>query len=182
MNPLPSAVFLDRDGTIIEDRNYLSDPDEVELVSGAAEAIARINALLVPVIVVTNQSGIGRGYFTAGDHVAVTRRLDELLEARGSRIDATYHCPHAPEDGCECRKPGLLLFRRAAEDHPEIDLSRSLYIGDRFRDIEPGVSLGGSAVLVPTKGTPPEDIARAERIARVAPSLGVALDQFLCSN
>ena len=182
MNPLPTAVFLDRDGTIIEDRHYLSNPDEVALVPGAAEAVARVNALLVPVIVVTNQSGIGRGYFTVEQHIAVTRKLDELLAAKGARLDASYYCPHAPEDGCDCRKPGTLLFRRAAEENPGIDLSRSLYIGDRIRDIEPGLALGGNVVLVPSASSPAQDIKTAEESARVAPSLGTAIDWFLCNN
>ena len=182
MNPLPTAVFLDRDGTIIEDRQYLSNPDEVQLIDGAAEAIARINALLIPVIVVTNQSGIGRGYFTVEDHLAVTQRLDEILGRRGGTIDASYYCPHAPGDGCDCRKPGTRLFTQAAEDHPEIELARSLFIGDRMRDIEPGLKLGGQAVLVPSAGTSGADIEQARTAARVAPSLGTALDWFLCNN
>lgn len=182
MNPLPTAVFLDRDGTIIEDRHYLADPADVVLVEGAAEAIARINAVLVPVIVITNQSGIGRGYFTLDDYDAVARRLDELLAVRGARIDASYLCPHAPDDGCECRKPGVLLHLRAAKEHSGIDPSRALYVGDRMRDVEPGLALGGNAVLVPSKDTPPEEIERAEKTARVAPSLATALDWYLCTN
>jgi D-glycero-D-manno-heptose 1,7-bisphosphate phosphatase len=182
MNPLPAAVFLDRDGTIIADRHYLSKPEDIELVAGAPEAISRINALLVPVIVITNQSGIGRGYFTVEDHLAVTRRLDEMLNVEGATIDASYYCPHAPEEGCDCRKPGTRLFRQAAADYPGIDLSRSAYIGDRMRDIEPGLAFGGLAVLVPSADTPPADIERAEKEARIAPSLGTALDWILCHN
>jgi D-glycero-D-manno-heptose 1,7-bisphosphate phosphatase len=182
MNQLPTAVFLDRDGTIIEDKNYLSNPDDVALVEGAAEGIARINALLIPAIVITNQSGIGRGFFTVEEHLAVTARLDELLQKKGAKIDATYYCPHAPDEGCDCRKPGTRLFRQAAEEDPGIDLARSLYIGDRMRDIEPGLTLGGDAVLVPSPDTPAADVARAQEIARVAPSLGTALDWFLCNN
>lgn len=182
MNPLPSAVFLDRDGTIIEDVHYLSRPEQVKLIDGAAEAIARINAILIPAIVVTNQSGIARGLFTEEDHARVTVRLDELLAERGARIDASYYCAHAPADGCDCRKPGTLLFKQARHDHPGIDLSRSLYIGDRMRDIEPALSLGGQGVLVPSPETPPAEIDAATARARVAPSLATALDWFLCTN
>jgi histidinol-phosphate phosphatase family protein len=182
LNPLPSAVFLDRDGTIIEDAHYLSRPEQVKLIDGAAEAIARINAVLVPAIVVTNQSGIARGIFTEEDHARVTERMDELLVAHGARIDASYHCPHAPADGCDCRKPGTLLFKQARRDHPGIDLSRSLYIGDRMRDIEPAFSLGGQGVLVPSPETPAAEIDAAAARARVAPSLATALDWFLCTN
>jgi len=182
LNTLPSAVFLDRDGTIIEDAHYLSRPDQVKLIDGAADAIARINSTLIPVIVITNQSGIARGNFTVEDHERVTLHLEQLLERHGAHIDASYYCPHGPEDGCECRKPGTLLFRKAKKDHPAIDLSRSLYIGDRLRDIEPSFTLGGQGVLVPSRDTPPHETAEAEKRARVAPSLSVALDWFLCTN
>lgn len=182
MNQLPTAVFLDRDGTIIEDRHYLSRPEEVKLLPGAADAIARINAQLIPVIVVTNQSGIARRILTVDDHERVTRRLNELLGAQGARIDATYYCPHAPEDGCDCRKPGTLLFREAKHDHPEIDLANALYIGDKFRDLEPALTLGGQAVMIPSPETSASEIDAANARARVAPSLATALDWYLCTN
>jgi histidinol-phosphate phosphatase family protein len=182
VNQLPTAVFLDRDGTIIEDSHYLSDPAKLKLIDGAADAIARINALLIPVIVVTNQSGIGRGYFSLQDYEHVAQRLDEVLAELGARIDATYVCPHHPDQACDCRKPGLLLFREAAKDNTGIMLSRALYIGDRKRDIEPGLALGGDAVLVPSRDTPPDDILFATEKARVAPSLGTAIDWYLCTN
>lgn len=181
MNSLPSAVFLDRDGTIIEDGHYLSKPEQVRLLPGAAEAIARINAAMVPAIVITNQSGIGRGIFTDDDHRRITDRLDELLAGHGARIDATYHCPHHPDEACDCRKPGTLLFRNAAADHG-IVLTDALYIGDRFRDVEPGIALGGHGVLIPSAETPAADTLAAVAQARVAPSLAVALDWFLCMN
>lgn len=182
MNQLPTAVFLDRDGTIIEDAHYLSHPDQIKLIDGAAEAIARINSALIPVIVITNQSGIARGIFTEQDHERVTAKLDDQLAERGAHIDAWYHCPHGPEDACECRKPGTLLFRKASSDHHGIDLTRALYIGDRFRDVEPALTLGGHGVLVPSAETPPYEIEAASTRARVAPSLATALDWFLCSN
>jgi len=181
VNSLPSGVFLDRDGTIIEDAHYLSRPEQVRLLPGAADAIARINAATVPAIVITNQSGIGRGIFTDDDHLRITGRLNDLLAESGARIDATYYCPHRPDEECECRKPGTLLFRQAAADHG-IDLASALYIGDRFRDIEPGIVLGGNCVLIPSAETPADDTLRAVGTARVAPSLGVALDWFLCTN
>lgn len=181
MNALPSAVFLDRDGTIIKDVSYLSRPEQVELLDGAAEAIARINAALVPAVIVTNQSGIGRGYFSVADYERTEQRLDALLAERGARIDATYFCPHAPEEGCRCRKPGTLLFERAAEDLG-IDLQHALFIGDRLRDIEPAISFGAKGVLVPIPTTPRDEIARAQESARVADSLSVALDWYLCTN
>ncbi len=181
MNVLPSAVFLDRDGTIIRDFPYLSRPDQVELVDGAAEAIARINATLVPAVVVTNQSGIGRGYFSVRDYEATEQRLNKLLAERGAHIDATYYCPHAPEEKCRCRKPDTLLFEQAAEDL-DIELRSALFIGDRFRDIEPAERFGATGVLIPIPTTPGDEIARAMESARVADSLSIALDWYLCTN
>lgn len=181
MNALPSAVFLDRDGTIIRDVSYLSRPDEVELLHGAAEAIARINAALVPAVIVTNQSGIGRGYFSVADYERAEEHLNALLDERGARIDATYYCPHTPDDNCRCRKPGTLLFERAAADLG-VDLRNALFIGDRFRDVEPGLRLGAKAVLISALETPADEVARARESARVADSLSVALDWYLCTN
>ena len=160
----------------------MSRPEEVKLIPGAADAIARINAQLVPVIVITNQSGIARGILTDEDHKRVTQRLDDLLREHGAHLDATYYCPHAPEDGCDCRKPATLLFRQAAHDNQDIDLSRALYIGDKLRDLEPGIALGGQSVLIPSPETPESEIEAANARARVAPSLGTAVDWYLCTN
>ena len=181
MNALPSAVFLDRDGTIIKDVRYISRPEQVELLDGAAEAIARINAALVPVVVVTNQSGIGRGYYAIADYESVRAKLDELLAERGAHIDATYYCPHKPEEGCRCRKPGALLFERAIADL-NIDVRNALFVGNRVRDIEPAHRFGAHGVLVPAERTPPDELKRAESTARVADSLAAALDWYLCTN
>ncbi len=181
MNPLPSAVFLDRDGTLIRDVHYVSRPDQVKLIPGAAEAVARINALLIPVIVVTNQSGIGRGLFTADDYDRVTARVAEELAIHGAHIDASYYCPHRPEDQCECRKPGDLLFHRAATEMG-IALEQALLIGDRKRDVEPAISLGAHAVLVPSEDTPESEVTWAGARLSVATTLGDALDRYLCTN
>ncbi|HEX7239268.1 MAG TPA: HAD-IIIA family hydrolase, partial [Longimicrobiaceae bacterium] len=106
-SPLRPAVFLDRDGTVIHDAHYLADPEGVRLLPGAAEAVARLNRAGVPVVLVTNQSGIGRGLFSEADFRAVQDRVEALLAAGGARIDAVYHCPHAPDADppCDCRKP-----------------------------------------------------------------------------
>ncbi len=143
------AVFLDRDGTIIHDAHYLADPAGVRLLPGVAAAIARLNAAGIPVVVVTNQSGIGRGYFSEADFRAVQARTEELLAAEGAKVDAVYHCPHAPdaESPCDCRKPGVGLFLRAAAEHG-LDPARSWYVGDRLRDLAPAQRLGGRGILV----------------------------------
>jgi D-glycero-D-manno-heptose 1,7-bisphosphate phosphatase len=144
-----AAVFLDRDGTIIEDVGYLADPDRVRLLPGAAEAISRLNNAGLLAVVVTNQSGIARGLFDEQAYEATRRRLDRLLADRGARLDAQYHCPHHPEvtGPCECRKPGLQLYRRAA-DELGIDLTASWWVGDRLRDVHPATALGGRGIVL----------------------------------
>jgi histidinol-phosphate phosphatase family protein len=169
--PRPAA-FLDRDGTIIEDLDFISRPEDVRLLPGAAHAIGTLNNAGVPVIVVSNQSGIGRGYFTNEDFERVQARVEEVLGANGARLDATYICPHAPsaEPPCVCRKPKVELFQRAARDHG-LDLARSWYAGDKWRDVEPSRTLGGSGFLIPTHSTPPEDLERARLLGMVRGSL-----------
>ena len=158
------AVFLDRDGTVIEDRHYLGDPAGVALLAGAGEAVARLNRAGLAVLLVTNQSGIGRGYFSEADFAAVQVRLEALLAAGGARLDGVYHCPHAPDHAppCDCRKPALGLFRRAAAEHG-VDLARSYYVGDRVRDVAPALELGGRGILVAPEGgaeTAPAGVVR----------------------
>ena len=150
------AVFLDRDGTLIEEVNYLSAPEQVKLIPGAAEAVRRLNAAGVLVVVVTNQAGVARGYFPESRVGAVHAHLSALLADRGAHIDAYFHCPHHPTEGvgayrvaCACRKPkpGLLL---AAARELDIDLARSWMIGDKPCDAEAGAAAGCRTMLVRT--------------------------------
>ena len=145
------AVFLDRDGTIIEDAGYLRDPAGVGLLPGAAQAIRQLNEHGLIVVVATNQSGIARGLITLDQYRATEQRLDQLLTLQGARIDAHYFCPHVPElsGPCDCRKPGSLLYRQAAERFG-IDLPRSWWVGDRLRDVLPAETFGGKGILVLT--------------------------------
>lgn len=147
------AVFLDRDGTIVDDPGFLHRPADVRLLPGAAAAIARLNAAGWPVVVVTNQSGIARGLYDVTAYQSVQRRLDELLRAAGARVDATYFCPHHPDftGPCDCRKPGTALFQRAATDL-NLDLTRSWFVGDRDSDIAPALKLGGRGVQIGEPG------------------------------
>ncbi|MCC6431199.1 MAG: HAD-IIIA family hydrolase [Gemmatimonadaceae bacterium] len=178
------ALFLDRDGTIIADAHYPSDPDDVVLLPGAAAAIARANAAQVPVIVVTNQSGIGRGHITLSQYEAVRARLDALLEAEHATIDATYHCPHWNErDGpCDCRKPGIGMHKQAAADH-NLSLAASAYIGDRWRDVQPAITTGGFGIFVPGAETPMDDVLTAREqdrpLLKTSDSVGDAIDLAL---
>lgn len=150
------AVFLDRDGTINIEKNYLHRIDDFEFIPGAIEAIKQLQSAGYLVIVVTNQSGIARGYFSEENVNRLHEHIQQELMNNGSRIDAFYVCPHHPEAfvdnlrrDCECRKgsPGMLL--RAAEEH-DIDLKRSFMIGDKLADIEAGQRAGCQAILVLT--------------------------------
>lgn len=178
------AAFLDRDGTIIDDAHYIADPDLVKLRPGAGEAIAALNRVALPVIVVTNQSGMARGLISESDYRRVEARLAELLAAHNARIDATYVCPHHPEfdRACDCRKPGTLLFRRAAAEH-RLDLTESVYIGDRWRDVQPGIVLGGRPMLIVDESTEPDERGRAEEAGvETVSSLGEAVARVLTSS
>lgn len=177
---LRPAAFLDRDGTLIEDANYLADADQVKLLPGAPEAVRALNARNVLVVVVTNQSGIAQGLLSEDQYRETERRLSRLLRAEGARVDATFHCPHHPDINgpCECRKPGTLLYRRAAQQFG-IDLESSFYVGDRYRDVEPGLTFGGFARLVPSGSTPAEDLHRASASGLVVATLGDAVDRYL---
>jgi len=174
------AAFLDRDGTLIEDAHYLAEPDGVRLLPGVAAGIRRLNDAGIPVVVVTNQSGIALGLITEAQYHSTRRRLDELLRDRGARVDASYHCPHHPDvtGACDCRKPGTGLYRQAAEEM-SLDLRQSLFVGDRYRDIAPGEELGGITCLVPSAQTPDRDLELARVRGVLTTSLSKAVDSFL---
>ena len=174
------AAFLDRDGTIIEDTGYIARPEDVRLLSDAAAAIARLNAADVPVVIVTNQSGIARGLYDEDTYGRVRDRVSELLASEGARIDASHHCPHHPDitGPCECRKPGTLLHRLAARDLG-IDLRRSAYVGDRWRDVAPALELGGRGLLIARASTPPAERERAAAQEMLAASLTDAIEELL---
>lgn len=176
----PPLVFLDRDGTIIEDSGYVRHPDAVRLLPGAAGAIARLNHAGIPVAVVTNQSGIARGILTEAQYHAVAARLDDQLAAAGARIDATAWCPHAPEIGppCDCRKPATGGHRRAA-DRLAVPLEGAWCVGDRISDLVPARSWGGRGILVRTgEGAQHADQAAAEGFM-IADDLAAAVDLLL---
>ena len=160
--PRPSIVFLDRDGTIIEDTHYIKDPDSVRLLPGAAEAIAALNRENIPVVVATNQSGIARGLISVAEYEAVCDRLDELLAAHGAKIDASYFCPCHPDFSgpCECRKPAAKMFRDAIRDFG-VEAAGAVYIGDRWRDVAASKELGGRGIIISSPMTSEDDRQRA---------------------
>lgn len=173
------AVFLDRDGTLIEDVSYIAHPDQVRLLPGVASVLSDLEEHDVPRVIVTNQSGIARGLLSESDYQAVHDRIVELLGAAGASVTAAYHCPHHPDFGgsCNCRKPGTLLFERAtAELH--LDPAASLFVGDRWRDVQPGLSLGGTAFLIPSPATPPDELQVARASGLVAQSLEDAVSRW----
>lgn len=141
------AVFLDRDGTICEEVGYLNHISRLHIYPWAAPAIRRLNQAGLPVVVVTNQSGVSRGLFPESLVGEVHRKLSENLASSGALIDAFYYCTHQLADRCDCRKPLPGLLERAARDR-NIDLGRSFVVGDRYADIALAHATGGRGVLV----------------------------------
>jgi len=188
------AVFLDRDGTINEQMGYINHLDRFVLLPGVGRAISRLNRAGLPVVVISNQSGVARGYFPEELVRLVNRKMVELLSQEGAELDGIYYCPHHPRAeveayrrDCHCRKPkpGLLL-QAAADLH--LDLGRSFVIGDRAEDLETARAVGAKAVLVltgygrgeleyvlPGRGVQPDFIAEslAEAVDRLLPETAV---------
>ena len=128
------AVFLDRDGTINKDTGYLCSIQEFSYLPGAKEALRRLQTAGYILVVITNQSGIGRGYYTEEDYKTLTAWMLSDLEASGIQIAAIYHCPHAPDEACSCRKPATGLFQQAVQTFG-IQLENSFAVGDGIRDV-----------------------------------------------
>jgi heptosyltransferase-2 len=142
-------VFLDRDGTLNEDPGYLRSSADVKLLSGVGPALARLKSAGARLVVVTNQSGVGRGFLTLKDLEAIHARLEGLLEQHEAALDAIYFCPHHPDDRCRCRKPARGMVDRAASEL-QLDLRRSYLIGDHVSDMQLAKSVGAKPVLVTT--------------------------------
>ena len=143
------AVFLDRDGTIAEEVGYMNHLSRFELLPGAAAAIRRLNEAGFPVIVVTNQSGVARGFFPEELVHRVHERLVAELSAGGARVDAIYYCPHVGADDCQCRKPRPGMLERAAREH-NLEIAGSWVVSDRFADLDMAHAAGAKGILVMT--------------------------------
>lgn len=143
------AVFMDRDGTICEEVGFLNDLSKLRLIEGSAEAIKLINHSGMKAVVVTNQSGVGRGFFTEDFVNNVHEKLKEFLRKEGAFLDGIYYCPHLPDVGCRCRKPETGMMQRASEEL-DIDLKKSYVIGDKAIDIEFAHRAGAKGVMVKT--------------------------------
>jgi histidinol-phosphate phosphatase family protein len=141
------AVFIDRDGTMAKDIHYCSRPEDFELFPNTAKAIKTLNDHGFNVIVITNQSGIARGYFTEAILTKIHVEMKEELAKLGAFVDAIYYCPHHPDDNCECRKPKTKLVFQAVREH-KIDLKHSFVVGDLQADIDLGHSIGCKTILV----------------------------------
>jgi len=163
------AVFLDRDGTVIVEADYLDDPTGVELVPGAAGAIRRLREAGLAVVIVTNQSGIARGLYGLDDYRAVAARLDARLVELGAPVDGTYYCPHHPDftGPCTCRKPGPGMYRRAAREL-DLSLDGSWYVGDKPTDVLPALHFGGYGILLRTGHGADPEVRAPEGVDRAA--------------
>lgn len=155
------AIFLDRDGVIIENRtNYVREWGDVAIYGQALTALAGINSSPYKIVVVTNQSAVGRGIITLEAVREINERLVQIIEQTGGRIDGVYVCPHAPQDGCACRKPKPGLLLQAAEEL-SLDLSRSILIGDALSDILAGQAAGVRQTALVRTGLGTEQVASA---------------------
>lgn len=173
-------VVLDRDGTVIVERHYLSDPDQVELIPGAAGGLRQLRAMGLGLVVITNQSAIGRGFFDEARLEQIHQRLRELLAAEGVQLDGIYFCPHLPDEDCGCRKPRIGLIERAATEL-DFDPAAAFVIGDKPCDIELGRSVGATTLLVRTgygasvEGATPADYV-VDGLEEAAPVIRELLD------
>lgn len=143
------AVFIDRDGTVIRERNYLRKVKDIRLLSGAVEGMKALRAAGFKLVMVTNQSGIGRGYFTEKKLRQIHAALQRLLSAKGAPFDRMYYCRHVPDDRCACRKPKTGMVEKAAREL-RLDLKRSFSMGDHTNDFLLGQNMGGRGVFLLT--------------------------------
>jgi D-glycero-D-manno-heptose 1,7-bisphosphate phosphatase len=145
--PTDKVVILDRDGTVIVDRHYLSDPAGLELLPGAAEGLRRLHERGYRLVIITNQSGVGRGLLSVARLHEIHDRFREMVNTAGARLEAIYYCPHVPDDGCDCRKPRLGLFKRAAADLGFLPRD-AIVVGDKESDVEFGRRAGAKTILL----------------------------------
>ncbi|MDL2313719.1 HAD family hydrolase [Desulfovibrio sp. OttesenSCG-928-C14] len=174
--PLLENVFLDRDGTIIHDRHYLSDPDGVELLPDAGPALARLARRGARLFMVTNQSGIGRGYFRQEEYLACALRLREILAGLGLALTGSVFCPHAPEEGCACRKPGIGMWERLCARHT-LNSFKTVMLGDKAEDIGFGQNAGFAATILVLTGKGAQSAAALSLPEIPAGKSFLALDQ-----
>jgi heptosyltransferase-2 len=176
------TVFLDRDGTLNEDPGYLKSASDLKLLPGVATALARLKSAGARLVVITNQSGVGRGFFSLKDLEAIHARLEGLLERSDAALDAIYFCPHHPDDGCRCRKPATGMVERAVSEL-QVDLGKAYLVGDHASDVQLAKAAGVKSILV-TSGKVDQQALTMLRAAgavpdMVAPSLVEATEWIL---
>lgn len=178
------AVFLDRDGTLVVERGYITRPDDIALIPGVAAAIITLRERGWKVFVVTNQGCVAKGMISEDELAAIHFRMAALLGAEGAQLDGIYFCPHHPDGSveeyardCDCRKPLPGLLERAASEH-DVDLGASVMVGDTFRDLEAGRAVGAATVLVLT-GKGPATATEEHGAQFVAADLPAALPWIL---
>ena len=143
-------VILDRDGVINQDsKDFIRSPAQWQPIPGSLEAIAQLNQAGYMVVVATNQSGVGRGYYSEADLAAIHQKMHKALQSFNGMIDRVFYCPHHPEEHCECRKPGIGLFKQIAQAYP-VDLTTVPMIGDSLRDLQAAQAVGCHPILVLT--------------------------------
>ena len=152
-------IIIDRDGTLIKDKHYLSNPDEIELLPGVVSALRQLNQLGAKLYIVTNQSGIGRGYFDLNSYKACEARLNEMLSAQGIMVEHTAFCPHAPEENCLCRKPALGMWNEIAHRYA-LCPTKAIMIGDKMDDVSFGLNCNFAATVLVLTG---KGLAEAEK-------------------
>lgn len=140
-------IFLDRDDTLNHDTGYLSDPEKVKIKKNVIEGLIRLKNAGYNFIVITNQSGVGRGYFNVEKVYAVNKRIKKILKKENIKIEKFYFCPHAPIDNCNCRKPKIGLFKQVKKDY-KVDVKKSYMIGDKCSDINFGENAGLQTILL----------------------------------
>lgn len=182
------GVFLDRDGTLNHEASYITTPGELHLVDGAGKAVSKLNRKGIVTCVISNQSGVARGYLSEQDLIPIHAKLEHDLNLEGARIDRIYYCPHHPTAGippynvdCNCRKPKPGMLLQGAEDLG-IDLQRSFVVGDSVVDIQAGNAVHATTILVKTGyGERSEEQCRNENIpiAYVAPTIVEAVEYIL---
>lgn len=170
-------ALIDRDGTLNVEKHYLSDPDQLELYPGAGAAIRRLNEAGFGVAVLTNQSGIARGYFDLATLERIHARLRELLAAEGAHVDGIYLCPHGPDDDCACRKPLPGMVEQAVAEHG-FDPAQAFMIGDKEVDVELGKAVGATTFLVRT-GHGAKAVAAGTKADYVVDDLAAAMEIIL---
>ena len=158
------VVILDRDGTIVIDRGYLSDPAGLEFEPGASDGLKWLYSHRYRLVVITNQSGVGRGYFSLERLEAMNARLNAMVENAGARLERIYSCPHAPDAGCACRKPALGLMTRAAADLG-FNPAAVVVIGDKESDVEFGHRAGAATILIAAAGRRAQILSKPDLIA-----------------